>query len=350
MYSHLAPAVGGALVKRWVEYSEVGDVDDKQPIKMPEMSTGQVILGFLNLVWIIPMTVYIFYTLGRIYPTLAMVEDPLPDYDSIPIADPSDDDNINKAPNSANPLATKTKPLTSSLRETRRLLSSVAGWRSHFRGLGAAVFLAFLNLLIIGPLTFLVGPFAHLIALLILTPFSTALTHVIITKPSELSFFKRVPSFRRAFAATWAPILVFWGASQASILLPQLIAYLAVIKHKDENWTAKDGAKLVPVGFLALAIQLFVVFPAYVALTRIQGSLLPHDDETIVPFDRTFGGRVGSEIVTGKGFATLRDAVATVSKSSWIRLYLQQVKIMAVVFGMTFLAIIFMGIQSAIVA
>lgn len=349
MYSHLAPTVGGALVKRWAQYS---DNNPEQPRPgVPQMTAGQSVLSLVNFILIVPVLLYMFYTLGTVYPTLAMVEDPLPDYDAIPIDDSNDDDDINKANGRNRPLntmGTKTKPLTSSLRATHRLLSSIAGFRSQFRGIACAMFLGFLTFLITVPLLFIIGPFAHLVALLALTRFSTALTHIIITKPSDVSFFKRLPPHRRTLVATYVPILLFWLATQLSVLVPHLLAYLVAVSKREE-WTPKDATKIAPIALLVVAMQLTLVFPAHVALVRVQASLLPHDDETIVPFDRTFGGRVEPEVVTGKGFATFRDALATVSKSSWIRIYVQQVKILGVIFAISFFYTLFVGLQFMLV-
>lgn len=55
-----------------------------------------------------------------------------------------------------------------------------------------------------------------------------------------------------------------------------------------------------------------------------------------MPFDRSFGGKVDPAIVGGKGFVTMRDALATFPVSSWIRLYKLYAKVIAVSFAAYF--------------
>ena len=61
-------------------------------------------------------------------------------------------------------------------------------------------------------------------------------------------------------------------------------------------------------------LVVFVVFPATVALIRVQASFLPDDQESIVPFDRTFGktdGQIG---------ITFAEAWRSVGKDGWKRI------------------------------
>jgi len=48
---------------------------------------------------------------------------------------------------------------------------------------------------------------------------------------------------------------------------------------------------------VVLLSALFVILPATVTLVRVEASLLPEEIETLVPFDRTFGGRVQAGMV-----------------------------------------------------
>ena len=64
-------------------------------------------------------------------------------------------------------------------------------------------------------------------------------------------------------------------------------------KYGNEDKYELDARCLVLVlcGFL---VAVFVFFPANVILARVAASVLPEEEATILPFDRTFGGRVAS--------------------------------------------------------
>lgn len=174
----------------------------------------------------------------------------------------------------------------------------------------------------------------------------TALTHIIISAPRPANtphgrtFFSRLPSWRRNLVATYQPILFYWIAIHASLILPGLLAGLIGLSPYDDNSQLKEGisgsevAKLVCVLGVFVGLNLLLVVPAHVALVRVQATLLPHEEETIVPFDRTFGGSVEAEVINGRGFGSLRNALKTVSWESWVRLYGQQVKILGVMVGL----------------
>ncbi|KAK0672725.1 hypothetical protein QBC41DRAFT_313257 [Cercophora samala] len=341
-------------------FSDMPDEPQGPPIKWAPYGGLQLFINFLAF---LPVFLYIFYTLAHIYPTLAIVEDPLPAYDAIPIHEPTtDDDNINKAnknarvPNFTNGASSSsstlngdsplpTKPITSSLRATHRTLQSISGFRSQFRGLGCALFLSFATSILSGIFSFL--PILGNLAVLLLTSqLMTALTHIIISHPRPANtphgrtFFSRLPPWRRNLVATYQPILFYWVSIHAAILLPGLLAGLIGLSPYDDNSQLKDGisgvevAQLVCVLGVFLGLNLLLVVPAHVALVRVQATLLPHDDETIVPFDRTFGGSVEPEVINGKGFGSLRNALGTVSWASWVRLYVQQAKILGVTLGL----------------
>ena len=91
-----------------------------------------------------------------------------------------------------------------------------------------------------------------------------------------------------------------------------------------------DLAKWLCVLGVSLALQMLLVIPTQTALARVQASLLPADEDPVVPFDRSFGGRVEPEVVSGKGFATFGAALKTVPAASWVRIYMLRLKIFGV--------------------
>jgi len=259
------------------------------------------------------------------------------------------DDDLPKDP--ADPprtVALPGKPITASLRGLHRLLRSNSGgtWRGLFRGMGYAWVIGILTgttTLFFSLAPFIPMPVAGLLALMAVAPLTTAWTHFIITAPptaaNPRTLFNRIPPIRKVYAATWLPTTLLWVATQASVLLPLGLAALIGLKGPTEptqqpiKVSGSDAGKVLAVAGVSLALQALLVIPAHAALTRVQASLLPADEPTIVPFDRSFAGRVEPEVVTGKGFATFGAAIKTVTLASWGRIYLLRVKVFAFSFA-----------------
>ncbi|AEO66705.1 uncharacterized protein THITE_2115022 [Thermothielavioides terrestris NRRL 8126] len=326
MLSTVALAGGNALAKRLAAAAE-----EPRDWKLPPV-TLFLFLG--DIVLFLPVLVLINYTFNHVYTTLAAVEDPLPAYEALPMNDDG-------TPKPDDELAQRGRPITSSLRATYRLLCSLGSWRSNFRGLGYSAFIAFLMGLV--TLFFCLLPFipnfiAPLLALLAASPLLTAWTHFVITAPTTRRFSGRIPPLRKVYLATWLPTLLAWLAAQASVMLPIFLGRVLGLSLRDP--TTPDRFRSTPltpgeagmsVGLVALSVALHALLavPADVALTRVRASLLPADQDTLVPFDRSFGGRVEPEVVSGKGFATFGAALATVPWRSWVRIYLLRVKVFA---------------------
>jgi len=60
--------------------------------------------------------------------------------------------------------------------------------------------------------------------------------------------------------------------------------------NEDEKYEL-DARSLVLV-LCGIFVAVFVFFPANVILVRIAASVLPEEEATILPFDRTFGGKM----------------------------------------------------------
>ncbi|KXX83421.1 hypothetical protein MMYC01_200123 [Madurella mycetomatis] len=322
--------VGGALVKRFA--------DGSGPAPGGNLPTLAWYFFIGDALLFLPVLLIIGYTFNQIYPALAAVEDPLPAYEAVSM----NDDDTRKDDDVPVITAQGGKPITSSVRATNRLLRSLGGWTSNFRGFGYAILVGFLTLTAMG--IFSLIPFlpirgAHLFALIALAPVSTTWTHFVITAPSAKSFFSRIPSARKTYIATALPIFALWASAHLAVILPALLGRLiglSVVDLTNPEQTpggmpsGSDVGKALCVGGVSLALQALLVIPAFTALTRVQASLLPADEDTIVPFDRSFGGRVEPEVVSGKGFASIGAALRTVTLASWMRIYLQRVKLFAV--------------------
>jgi hypothetical protein len=278
------------------------------------------------------------------------VEDPLPAYEPIAM---NTDDGSPKDPNDRTPASDVARPVTSSLRATNRLLRSNFGFRAVFHGFGYATVLGIASMFALGMFKILL-PFslAHLCSMIVIAPVSTAWVHQIIAAPSRAGespkcFSSRIRPFRKIYAAAWFPTFLFWAASNASLYVGTLLARVIGLAHPDPQnpFTPvkfEDDDVVIPKAIcvvgVVLALQLLLVVPTHTALRRVQASLLPADEDTLVPFDRSFAGRVEPEVVSGRGFATFGAAVKTVPFASWVRIVLLRVKIFFVTMAVYFFA------------
>lgn len=276
----------------------------------------------------------ITYTLSTLYPALAIVEDDHapPTYQPLSL-----DANNTEEGGQARAPATEF-PVTASLRRVHALVMSIDGWRSVFRGLlpllAADIATAFLRIILAAPLEpIYLGPLASVPAHLALVQLHTVWLHVVITPPNPNPFWKRLPPFGKTFKATVRPIILYALAKEIARGVPVLI-------FKMVSGTSKFGTNAISALLFAplfLVLWFFVEIPAQIALVRIQASLLPPDEDPIVPFDRSFGGRVNPLLTVGnegaegeKTVATLRDIWETISKAAMWRVARLVIKVTGV--------------------
>lgn len=268
------------------------------------------------------------YTLSTLYPALAIVEDDHapPTYQPLAIDTDAEEGGQSRAP------ATQF-PVTASLRRVHALVKSIDGWRSAFRGLApllAANFsTAAIRLILSVPLDLVyLGPLASIPAHLALVQLHTVWVHVVITPPSPNPFWKRLPPFSKTFRATVRPIILYALAKEVTRGVPILVFKWLVGDLKVGMFGEGTTNPFVLLAFapLLIALWFFVELPAQIALMRIQASLLPPDEDPIVPFDRSFGGRVNPLFMVGgiegegeKTHATLRDIWETISRAAMWR-------------------------------
>jgi hypothetical protein len=290
----------------------------------------------------LPVLVFLGYTLGHVYPTLAIVEDPSPPaYEPVSLEEP--DIGAEDSTGASAPRSTAPTPITSSLRRINGLIYSLAGWKSNFRGAGVAFTLATATALLSGVLTAVpfVGPIiGTFLTSLILVQLSTAWVHIVISPPNKLPFWHRLLPFRKVFEATCFPVLLAWAARSVAQFVPLVVAHamgVPVMERpggnqpvppnipRDLAW--KVALVVIPV---SLALNLLFVIPSTVVLVRVQASLLPPEEDAVIPFDRSYGGTVEPAVVGGKGYVTIKNALKTFKRSSWIRLYVLYIKIFVV--------------------
>ncbi|KAK4543171.1 hypothetical protein LTR36_005720 [Oleoguttula mirabilis] len=258
------------------------------------------------------------YTIGEVMASLAMIESPSstaiiepkgapPPYADGPDAPLNEKEPLMPAEADADADVEITvinhKHITSKVVNTIGLLHRIGGFRARWRGLGLSVLYHMLHAGATNLLASFLGfsifgnAVIYIFVSIGLARLHMLWTHSMIAHPSEKSIFRRfVP--RKQCKALLLPSLVFATAQQATFLLPLSVAFalkLDNIDHGEMMHAAhnQDCAKIMLTGlrFLAvpataLFVALAVLLPAAVTLTRIEATLLPEDEQTIVPFDR----------------------------------------------------------------
>lgn len=234
--------------------------------------------------------------------------------------------------------------MTSSLRSINRLLTSYGGFRANFRGFMCLLVQNILSGVVASFFSwFPARPFAQLLASLVMVQYATAWVHIVISHPSPRRFWRRLPTFKRAFTATWKPVVIYWVATQVHQWVPILLSGLIGFDAPSFSW----GSGNLPDDFsehkisymikagvyflLSTMLWVVVIIPARVVLVRVQASLLPEDEDPIIPFDRSFDGKVEPAVVGGLGYATVANAWSTFSKAAWRRVIILYAKIFGVI-------------------
>jgi len=313
--------------------------------KMP--TYGIVVLVSTAILYIVGMSI-VEYSFGRMIPALIMVETP-----QAILFEPlkNDPDAALDSKVEQELLLVKQEPITASFRKTLKHLRAKAGRAAHLRGV--RVFFVYSAAMSMCTSFFSAIPVvprfvAPIVASLLLANVSVAWTHIVISENNNKAWYKRVPSFK-VWKKIAGPTAFLAIAEQLAVALPVAMAYSFGL-HNINHETAKNATPtekhimvgqmfaIMAVGFLT---AVFVVIPANVALTRVQASLLSDDLETIVPFDRSFSGKVIPEIVGGTGVVGIRDALTTFDWAARIRLVLAYVKVffMQIALSVLFLTI-----------
>lgn len=258
--------------------------------------------------------------------TLAAVEDSNPDiYVRIDHQDPTKplDPNEPELADSA-----RLQPITSGLRSTTKHLRARAGFWSRFRGfsiyLAYSVADGFIALLTVPMNSFLGHFFSHLFTAMLLATWQMAWVHIVISEPSSKRWYQRIPSYRKWIRIAPA-VALETVLTRATFMLPMAVAQMAGWtevaqdpNHPELN-TRREFIRFLSIGILPAILALAISVPARVIFIRVAASMLPEEDESIVPFDRSFGGKVQPEIVGGSGKIGLMDAWTTFDWNARVR-------------------------------
>jgi hypothetical protein len=267
------------------------------------------------------------YTIGQVMASLAMIESPshtaiIESKPPPPYADEPD------APLEKEPLMATSpdtdvevtiidhKPITAKITTTIGHLHRIGGFRARWRGLGVSFIYHFLHSLLANFLAAVLGfgiigeALTYIFVSVGLARLHMAWTHKMIAYPSSKSWFRRLPA-RKDCKALLLPSLVYATAQQATILLPVGVA-LAIeaaqpihgefgnaMNHHDCSKMASIALRILAIPLTYLMVAFAILLPAAVTLTRIEASLLPEGEETIVPFDKA--AMMGDIDVTVRG-------------------------------------------------
>lgn len=279
--------------------------------------------------------------------TLAAVEDSTPD---IYVRIDSDFD-PNKPADSADPepepeaAPVRSKPITSTLRTTTKHLRARAGPWSRFRGFSlflvyglASGFLS--SMFSSFPANYFLIQFAvQTVVGVILAPLQLAWVHIVISEPSPKRFYQRIPG-HKAWAKI-APVAAFEHAvTGAAFYLPMAIAKglggWEAFNSSPDMPPAKTACHALSVVTGPSLLGFLVSIPARAIFVRVAASMLPEEDEAIVPFDRSFGGKVAPAILGGSGKLGILDAWRTFDRAALTRFLKVIAKVFVIEFALIF--------------
>ncbi|GFF24161.1 hypothetical protein IFM46972_00949 [Aspergillus udagawae] len=334
-----------SLVRRGVELaSEHLQKHPKQPSKQPpeiQLSGWLVALFFATLIAFVLISWSIEYTYGMVVTTLAAVEDSNPD---IYVRIDSDIDPT-KPVDAVEPelAAVPPKPVTSKLRTTIKHLRARAGPWSRFRGMSMFLTYLFTQSFLLSGMPFSLDQFIpqlifQMVVGVLLANLQLAWVHIVISEPSPKRFYQRIPGYKAWLKI--APVVAFEHAVAGlafylPLVLMQACGVLDGLASAPEDGVPPAEAVRHALTVVALPslLSLIATIPARVIFIRVAASMLPEEDESIVPFDRSFGGKVTPAILGGSGKLSITDAWKTFDRAARIRFLKVVGKVMALEFG-----------------
>ena len=354
------------LVSRSVEWTATTLKSDDDHPKMPKLSAWAVFLVLVTVFGFMILFAAIQYSIGAVVGTLTIIESPQPDayvaVDSLPPADGRDDGTPKPTSDeaAADPevLLLKNSAITTSIRRTINFLRSRYGYLSSFRGVSLFVCLTFARMFIIqffGIPSFMNNwagfAVASVLADMILARWHMTWIHIVISEPSTKRWWRRAPPF-----STWtkiAPAMAVYSlATQFAKILPVAagMSFGVFKRMKHPEFDPHNGEVKAAFGqslfifFLIIALAVLVQLPASVILIRVAASMLPEENETVVPFDRSFGGKVTPTIIGGQGKVGIVEAWTSFDWAARTRVLKLAVKIVAIMMALwVFFALVLVG-------
>ncbi|KAK2757531.1 hypothetical protein FQN54_004500 [Arachnomyces sp. PD_36] len=290
------------------------------------------------------------YTYGMVVATLTAVEDPEAEF-YMPLETDGDDTKKGNGPVEPTLLLAKPKPITRKFRTTIKHLKDRAGCFSRFRGLRPFLVYCFCRDIVVSIFTSgsqyeptVCSTLAQVAAEVALAQLGMAWVHIVISEPSSKAWFRRIPGLR-SWAKIFPAALVASLGSRVTFFVPWMLASSLALTGNDQ--LASDPPVLATLGVfgLTLALVILIEVPATVTFFRVAASMLPEEDETIVPFDRTFGGKVTPAVLGGSGKIGLIDAWKSFNWASRIRFIMVNVKTAAMQVGVIFMMFVVLAAE-----
>ena len=151
---------------------------------------------------------------------------------------------------------------------------------------------------------------AHVGAAVATAPLLLAWVHHVVAAPAApCAGFRRLATITKANVKRIVmPAALLAVAEQATVLAPLALAHCIGLAGPGapRDAVAHPGVaaiKLVAVLGVALGVGVLVAFPARAVFVRVAASSLAADEDSVVPFDRSYGGLVGED-----GRLKMRDA------------------------------------------
>jgi len=352
-----------AIARRSVEitHAALSKPDNGEQPVLPHIPLWASLMVMFTIPAFFALFFAVNYSYGYVVSTLTMIESNQPEaYVAVDTLPSNNDDGSMPKPASSEPLLEpevlliKNKPITSSIRRTISHLRSRYGYFSRFRGLSlflclsaARVFIIQLFAAIFFTKSWIGFCIASFLAELLLARWEMTWIHVVISEPSPKKWWRRAPPLN-----TWlkiAPAVALRSvASQIAKVVPLVVgmSFGAFKKMRDGSYQPSNGelnaacAQSLFVFVLAIALAVLIQLPATVIVVRVAASMLPEENETVVPFDRSFGGKVTPAIVGGQGKIGMVEAWQSFDWSSRIRLVKLISKIVAIMIALWILLIV----------
>ncbi|KAH8435169.1 uncharacterized protein LDX57_012798 [Aspergillus melleus] len=283
------------------------------------------------------------YTYGMLVPTLAAIEDSNPDIFVRIDTDQDPTKPIDPADADAEIVVTSPRPITSKLRTTIKHLRARAGFWSRFRGF--AMFVVLLNAqgilgsMIPVSMSNYFGQFiVRMIVGILLANLHLAWIHIVISEPSPKRFYQRIPGYK-----SWvniAPVYAFEqavvaGAFFLPLMVGSSIPSLRIWPTTEADLNLGTAARVAGAVTIPFLFALLVSMPARAVFIRVAASMLPEEDEAIVPFDRSFGGKVVPAILGGSGRLSISGAWKTFDGAARARYFKAIFKALAIQMAIT---------------
>lgn len=258
--------------------------------------------------------------------------------------------------------ATKTTtPITTNIRATVRHLTSTYGLMARYNGLATFMMWAFVSTVWRHIITInlvngldMYRPVAHAISTLaagvIFARLHMLWTHMMIAVPgtswaatgtNDSTVFKKLVPAAIMNAVAWEatvglPVVLGWAMG----LFVEKDGMLATTVQDGQPMECHEMYKMLLVVLVGVLSLIGLYIPAHVALVRVEASMLPAEVETVVSFDRTFGGRVIAESEGGSGKLGFVDAWRSFEKAQRVRL----LKVFAKIFLVETVLHVFFGV------